>query len=238
MPNSQSIGQLGSADGASIRVLIAQEDAVLAAGIAAILSAIPEFEIVVHEQPCSATSTCDCSRGVAIAITDYDEGLRLVQTRAPRPSVIIFTPENREVQIRAALEKGVRGYLLAGCGKMEIIDAVRALSRGGTAFSSVIQMRLAESLTHQCLTARELVVIEAMALGLSNKGIARYLSLAEGTVKSHVKSILDKLDARGRTEAVTIAQRRGLLPEPSGHRRAVAGMSPQTPTLSSSPPAT
>jgi len=110
-----------------------------------------------------------------------------------------------------ALKLGARGYLLSGCSAAELVHSIRVIRQGGTALSREIAERIAESLRCERLTARELTVLRELMNGLSNKGIANRLSLAVGTVKTHVKKILTKLNASSRAEAITIAQRRGII---------------------------
>jgi two-component system NarL family response regulator len=126
---------------------------------------------------------------------------------------LILTHHESEAKIRHALERGVHGYLLLGCSLQELISALRALSVGAVALDPLVVGRMADWMKQQALTPREEDILRQVMLGLSNKGIARKLSLAVGTVKTHVKAILRKLDATSRTEAVAIAQRRGILRE-------------------------
>jgi DNA-binding CsgD family transcriptional regulator len=102
---------------------------------------------------------------------------------------------------------------LLGCSLQDLFEGLRAVGGGGMALGPVVASRVAEWMKQQALTPREEEILGQMMLGRSNKRIATELSVAVGTVKTHVKSILDKLDAASRTEAVAIAQRRGILQE-------------------------
>jgi two-component system NarL family response regulator len=126
---------------------------------------------------------------------------------------MILTHSDSEAQICRALEQGARGYLLLGCSVQELINALRSVNAGGLGFGPLVVSRVADWMQHQALTPREEDVLRQLMLGLSNKGISRKLTLAVGTVKTHVKAVLRKLDATNRTEAVAIAQRRGILRE-------------------------
>jgi DNA-binding NarL/FixJ family response regulator len=126
---------------------------------------------------------------------------------------MILTHSDSEAKICHALEQGARGYLLLGCSLQEVIDGLRSVHGGGTALGPLVVSRVADWMKQQALTGREEDILRLMMLGLTNKAIARKLTLALGTVKTHVKSILYKLDAGSRTEAAAIAQRRGILRE-------------------------
>jgi DNA-binding NarL/FixJ family response regulator len=126
---------------------------------------------------------------------------------------MILTHSDSEAKICHALEQGVRGHLLLGCSVQELINALRSVNVGRFALGPLVVSRMADWMTQQALTQREEDTLRQMMLGLSNKGIARKLTLEVGTVKTHVKAILRKLNATSRTEAVAIAQRRGILRE-------------------------
>jgi DNA-binding CsgD family transcriptional regulator len=102
---------------------------------------------------------------------------------------------------------------LPGDSLQELIEALRSVSGGGLALGPLVSSRIADWMKQKALTQREEDTLRLLMLGLSNKGIARKLTLKVGTVKTHVKAILRKLDVKSRTEAVAIAQRRGILPE-------------------------
>ena len=100
---------------------------------------------------------------------------------------------------------------MKGADPQQIRDAVRKVAAGRALLQPEIASKLAESMARPELSERELQVLQHMALGKSNKEIGQALYISENTVKGHVKSILTKLDAIGRTEAIAIANRRGLI---------------------------
>jgi DNA-binding NarL/FixJ family response regulator len=173
-----------------------------------------DFEVIVCGRALTSNATARHLQPVHVVIADYDSGLRLLESAgAATPRVMIVTHTESEAQIYRALEQGVRGYLLLGCSLNELINALRSVNGGGIALGPLVASRMAEWMKQQALTRREEDILRHVMLGLSNKGIARELTLAVGTVKTHVKAILRKLDATNRTEAVAIAQRRGILGE-------------------------
>ena len=194
------------------RVWVVHSDALLSAGIASVLNAGDEFEPVIVERGSSEDLPLDRSVPPAeVVIADYDAGMQLMRFCIQARSVLIITRDDSERRVRAALEAGVRGYLLMGCGAADLVGAVRAVGRGGVALAAAITARVAESFTRQMLTPTQLKVLAIIAAGLSNKAIAKQLSTSEGTVKSHVKAIFSKLQAKNRTHAVAIARQRGLV---------------------------
>jgi DNA-binding NarL/FixJ family response regulator len=197
------------------KVLIAHGDPLIAAGLAVTLQQQPDFEAFVH-RPAQRVSTAPAIRlpPADIVVADYDSGVRLIASAETGiRTVVILTHTDSEAQICYALQKGARGYLLLGSGLAELLDGLRTVRAGGMAIGPLVASRVAEWMNHQALTRREEDILRQMMLGHSNKRIAIQLSVAIGTVKTHVKSILGKLDAASRTEAVAIAQRRGILRE-------------------------
>jgi DNA-binding NarL/FixJ family response regulator len=195
-----------------IRVLIDYNDWLVAAGITATLELSGEFQLI-HPRFGAARPTLDSCQGVDVVIADYETGLRLAHAVGGGSPILILTRHSCELQVRVAIERGISGYLLLGCTSHELLSSLRTLSRGGKAFSAPVAERLAESVRYRPLTGRELTVLSHVVRGRSDKDIGSQLAVSVGTVKNHVKSILAKLGARGRTEAAAIARRRGLFPE-------------------------
>jgi DNA-binding NarL/FixJ family response regulator len=198
-----------------IKVLIAHGDPLIAAGLAVTLQTQSDFEAYVcrpASKPLNATGSDLPPADVVVA--DYDSAMRLIASAvAVRHRVVILTHNDGEARICRALEQGARGYLLLGCSLQDLFEGLRAVRVGGMALGPLVASRVAEWMKQRALTLREEDILRQMMLGRSNKRIAMELSLAVGTVKAHVKSILDKLDATSRTEAVAIAQRRGIVQE-------------------------
>jgi len=186
-----------------IRVLIAHSDPLISAGLAATLSRLRDFE----------TATGGARPPAAdVVIADYESGLQVIAAGGTLGRrVMILTHSDSEAKICHALEQGARGYLLLGCSLQALVDGLRSVYMGGIALGPVVASRIADRMKQQALTPREADILRYMMLGMSNKAIASKLTLAVGTVKTHVKSILEKLNASSRTQAVSIAQRRGIL---------------------------
>lgn len=206
-------------------VWIAHADPLLALGLGAVLGALPGLDV---RRATGADGEPDVA--VHVLLTDYAGALRhLAGLRChavPRAlagaRVLVAGASDREHDVRRALEAGVHGYLPLGCGVDELAAAVQALGRGGRYLSMTVAQRMAESLTHEALTARETEVLTLIVRGRCNKTIARELAIAVGTVKAHVKAIMAKLDATSRTHAASIAARRGLVETPADEADAAA----------------
>ena len=135
------------------------------------------------------------------------------------PKVLVISGIDREWEIRSALERGVRGYLLVGCSLEELVEGVRVIHRGARYLSPQVAARLAESISLEPLTSREEEVLRLVVEGLCNKAVGRRLGIAVGTVKSHLKSTFDKLKVESRTQAIAVVERRGLLQLPQQRAR-------------------
>ncbi len=204
-----------------IKVLIAHSDPLISAGLTATLKERGGFEVAAcncESTVAHSTSTHVPAQGVVVA--DYDTALRLTAPEsAATDRVMILTHWHSETKIYHALRQGVRGYLLLGCGLEDLVQGIQSMHRGDIALAPLVASRIAERMKQQALTRREEDILGHIMLGLCNKMIASRLTLAVGTVKTHVKSIFRKLGAASRTEAVAIAQRRGILGEERNWRQ-------------------
>ena len=200
---------------ARIKVLIAHGDPLIAAGLAVTLQERCDFEVVACSPALTAArATATHLPSADVVIADYDSGLRLLMSKGSgRHRVIVLTHSDSEAKISHALKQGACGYILLGCSLQELIDGLRSVHVGGMALGPRVASRIVDWMQQQALTRREAEVLRQMMLGLSNKAIATNLTMRVGTVKTHVRAIFDKLDATSRTEAVAIAQRRGILRE-------------------------
>lgn len=139
------------------------------------------------------------------------EAIGKIISEFPDARVIALTTYQGDVDIHRALEAGARGYLLKDVLRHEVADAIRSVHGGGRVIPTHVAQRLAEHIPRVELTDRELEVVGWMAKGMSNKEIATAIGRTEATVKVHVQHILQKLEASDRTDAITIALRRGII---------------------------
>jgi DNA-binding NarL/FixJ family response regulator len=139
------------------------------------------------------------------------EALTAIRTEFPEARVIILTTFEGDVEIQRSLEAGARGYLLKSMPPKELLDGIRQVHAGKKRIPAEIVAHLAEHLSDEGLTAREVEVLRAIAGGNRNRDIAEKLFISEETVKVHVKHVMEKLGASDRTEAVAIGLRRGII---------------------------
>ena len=205
-----------------IRVLIADDHPVVREGLAAILRSEPDVQVVAEATDGVHSCALYDEYLPDVVILDLrmprKDGLKVVtelmSSRRPKPRIIVMTTYETEEDVRRALQAGAKAYLVKGALPERILETVRRVAGGEALVPANIASVLTESLSHPELSPRELQVLRKMAAGDSNKEIGQKLSITEHTVKAHVKAILLKLGAVGRTEAIAIAMKRGLLREP------------------------
>jgi two-component system NarL family response regulator len=197
--------------GDKVSVVIAHTDAIVRAGLAALLGAGDDMQVsMAGADPALHT-------GADVIIVDHRGGLEYMRRCAnahhgETPArVLIVTQLDREWEVRTAMMAGVHGYLLQNADAEQLLTAVRTLSRGMRYLSADLSRCVADSFTRIGLTSRETDVLQLLAQGQCNKSIARELGIGVGTVKTHVKGLFDKLGATARTHAVVLATRRGLV---------------------------
>jgi len=139
------------------------------------------------------------------------DALISIRTEQPDARVIMLTTFEGDVEIQRALQAGARGYLLKSMPPHELVDAIRQVHAGKKRVPAEVAAQLAEHLSDESLTEREIGVLRHLAGGNRNKDIAERLFISEETVKVHVKHIMEKLGASDRTQAVAIAVRRGII---------------------------
>jgi two-component system NarL family response regulator len=202
-----------------IRVLIADDHPVVREGLAAILRSEPDIQIVAEAADGAHACALYDQHLPDVVILDLrmprKDGLQVVtelmSSRRPKPRIIVMTTYETEDDVRRALQAGAKSYLVKGAPPEQILETVRRVAAGEALVQSRIASMLTESLGHPELSSRELQVLRQLAAGNSNKEIGQMLQITEHTVKAHVKAILLKLGAVGRTEAIAIAIKRGLI---------------------------
>lgn len=189
------------------RVLVSHPEPLVHRGIAATLGADSRFQVT---EPGTDAGPRDGALPVRVLVTDLPSGIAAARDAAAL-AVLVLSHLDGELSIRGALERGVKGYLTHDCRPDQLVDAVLALARGQRYLQGNVVQRLADTVAQDLPTPREIDVLRLMATGLCNKAIAAELNIGCGTVKTHVKALLDKLGAPTRTAAADIAKRRGLL---------------------------
>ncbi|HEU4510237.1 MAG TPA: response regulator transcription factor [Pyrinomonadaceae bacterium] len=134
-----------------------------------------------------------------------------IRAEFPEARVIMLTTFEGDVEIQRALQAGARGYMLKNMPPSELLDVIRQVHAGKKRIPAAVASQLAEHMTDENLTEREIEVLKEVANGNRNKIIAEKLFISEETVKVHVKHIMEKLGASDRTQAVAIGIRRGII---------------------------
>ena len=202
-----------------ISVLIADDHPVVRLGLGAILNSQNDMEIVAEAADGEEACQLYDQHSPDVLMLDLrmpkKDGLQtvteLMSRRVSKPRIVVMTSFDSEQNIRQTLSAGAKAFLLKRSDPQQIREAVRRVAQGESFLPQEIGLKLAESMSRSELSKRETQVLRYLALGRSNKEIGRALYIGEGTVKHHVKSILSKLDAMGRVEAIAIAVERGLI---------------------------
>jgi DNA-binding NarL/FixJ family response regulator len=201
-----------------IRVMIVDDHEVVRAGVAAILAAQPSIEVVAE-----AGSGAEAIRSyrqhrpdvtlLDLTMPDMDgiATLRAIREEFPDGRFIMLTIHVGDDDIHRAVDAGAQAYLLKTTSAEELTSTIRAVHAGLRRFSREAANRMSEYPLGAHLTPREVEVLRLVARGFSNKEIGTELHVSETTVKWFVKNILQKLDVRDRTAAVTTALARGIL---------------------------
>jgi two-component system NarL family response regulator len=202
-----------------IHVLIAEDHAVVRDGLAAVLKFEPDMTVVglAKNGQEAVTQFRELKPDVVLmdlAMPELDGAGAILAIRAEFPDarILVLTTYDNDESVFRALENGAQGYLLKDCSTGDLLLAIRKIHAGGTHVSERAASRLAErAMAGGPLSPREIEVLKWIAEGKSNKEIATLLFISEGTVKTHVLSIHEKLGVGDRTEAVVTAIKRGIL---------------------------
>jgi two-component system NarL family response regulator len=201
-----------------IRVILADDHPVVRDGLAAIVNQQADMQVIAEAGDGEEAIALYEQHLPDVMVLDLRmpkrDGVSVVQNvleRHPKARMLIMTTFDGDEDIFRSLSQGAKGYLLKDAPRTEILSAIRAVSQDRPYTSSTVAAKALQRMAKPSLTQRELSVLQEIAQGRSNKDIARRLSITEGTAKTHVKSILTKLDAISRTEAVAVAHKRGLI---------------------------
>ena len=201
-----------------IRILSVDDQPLLREGLAAMINSRPDMSIVA--QASNALEAIQQFRKHLPDITLMDlrlpdrsgiEALIDIRAEFPQARVIMLTTFEGDVEIQRALEAGARGYVLKSMPPKELFEVILQVHAGKKRIPTQIAAQLAEHLSDEALTTREIEVLGLIAGGNRNRDIAEKLFIAEETVKVHIKHIMDKLGASDRTQAVAIGVRRGII---------------------------
>jgi DNA-binding NarL/FixJ family response regulator len=202
----------------AISILIADDHPLILAGLASLINAIDEFTLL--GQAGNGREAVDCYARLRpdVVLMDLNmpemngvAAIEAIRALNPDAGIVILTTYHGEEDVYRGLRAGARGYLLKDSGFDQLITCIRAVAQGQKYIPAEVASKLADRVETNKLSRRELDILRHLATGLSNKMIARQAGIEVGTVKFHVNNILQKLNASSRTEAATVATRRGLL---------------------------
>jgi DNA-binding NarL/FixJ family response regulator len=205
-------------EGPEIRVFSVDDHPLLREGIAAIINNEPDMVMVA--QAATGREAIHLFREHRPDVTLMDlrlpdisgiDAMIAIRNEFPGARIVMLTTFEGDVDIQRALAAGARGYILKNMPPQELIGVVRQVHAGKKRIPPEVAARLAEHVSDEALTEREKDVLKHVAGGNRNRDIAQRLFISEETVKVHVKHIMEKLGANDRTEAVTIALRRGII---------------------------
>ena len=204
--------------GVPIRVMAVDDHPIFRDGLAAMLSVHEDFELVAEAGDGAEAVEKFRAHKPDVTLMDLSmprmsgaEAIQRIVTEFPEARVIAVTTFVGDADVHRALEAGARGYLIKDALRHDVARAIRAVHRGEKVVPAVVAQRLAEYAPRVDLTEREIEVLTHLMDGLSNKEIAGAIGRTEATVKAHLLNIFEKLGASDRTEAVTIALRRGIV---------------------------
>lgn len=203
---------------AVIRVFSVDDHPLLREGIAALVNNQPDMTLA--GEASSGGEAIQLFRQLVPDVTLMDlrlpdmsgiDTLIAIRTEFPEARIIMLTTFEGDVEIQRALQAGARGYMLKNMPPSELLDVIRQVHAGKKRIPPEIASQLAEHLSDETLTEREIEVLREVAGGNRNRNIAEKLFISEETVKVHIKHIMEKLGAADRTQAVAIGVRRGII---------------------------
>jgi two-component system NarL family response regulator len=205
-------------DPKAIRILVVDDHFMVRMGLSASLNIEPDMQVIAEASTGEQAIALYREHEPEVVIMDCRlPGMNGSQTTAaitkefPQAKMLMLSTHSGEEEIYRALQAGARVYVLKSAIREELLNAIRAVHAGKRHVDSVVAQSLAERLTHQALTSRELEVLGMLVKGLSNKEIGAQLHVREVTVKQHVSHLFQKLNVNDRTQAVTVALQRGIV---------------------------
>ncbi len=201
-----------------IQVLVVDDHPLLREGLAAVMDGEEDIELVA--QATNGQEAIELFRNHRPDVTLMDlqmpdmngiNAISAIRSEFPNARIIVLTTYRGDVQALRALKAGASGYLLKNMMRKELLDTIRSVHAGRRRIPPEIAAELADHVTDDALSDREVEILRNVATGHSNKIIAAQINVSEATVKGHMKSILSKLGANDRTHAVTIAMKRGYI---------------------------
>jgi DNA-binding NarL/FixJ family response regulator len=201
-----------------IGIMVVDDQAVVRQGFVSLINTVPGMAVVAEAKDGREAVELYRKHRPDVVLMDLRmpvmggaDAIAALRREFPGARVIVLTTFDGDEDIYRSLQAGAQGYLLKDMFFEELEEAIRTVHAGGRRIPGVVAERLAGRMAGSDLTARELMVLEQIVRGKSNKAIAAALGISEATVKSHMNNILSKLDAEDRTQAATKALQRGIV---------------------------
>jgi DNA-binding NarL/FixJ family response regulator len=202
-----------------IKVMVVDDHPLMRVGITAIINARSDMSVVAQAGTGEESVALFHQHKPDITLMDLRlpgnlggvEAIIAIRAKTPRARFIVVTTYDGDEDIHRALEAGAQGYVIKGMPYQTLVDALQKVHAGGRFLPPPVARALASRPPHSQLSSRELEVLHLLVGGNSNKDIANLLGITEATVKSHVSTILMRLDVEDRTQAVVAALQRGLV---------------------------
>ncbi len=211
------------------RILVVDDHELVRKGIRALLYEVPGFQVVGEAR--NGQEAVSCARelepdvilmDLRMPLMDGIEATRQITAARRESAVLVLTGTGADDDVLQAIRAGAAGYLLKDSSAAELVRGIRRVARGETSIDSALARRLLLEVgrrrerepVHESLTQRETMVLQCLAVGLSNRAIGRRLEISERTVRTHVSHVLAKLQLDTRTQAALFAVRKGIA-EPS-----------------------
>lgn len=208
----------GAAGAKTFTVLIADDHPLVREGLATLLSTKTDIQVIgTASQGRQAVDLFLAKRpdvvllDLRMPVMDGLQALAEIRAQSPEARAVMLTTYENEENIYRALQAGAQGYVLKDAPVEQLVECIRAVGQGERWIPADIGAKLARRVATPDLTPREMEVLRAIAAGKSNKEIGSALAITEATVKVHVTHLLEKLDVTGRTEAIAVAVKRGLV---------------------------
>jgi DNA-binding NarL/FixJ family response regulator len=202
-----------------MKVMVVDDHPLMRVGIAAIINARADMTVVAQAGTGEEAVALFQKHRPDVTLMDLRlpgglggvEAITAIRSKSTRARFIVVTTYDGDEDIHRALEAGAQGYVIKGMPYQTLVDALQKVHSGGRFLPPPVARALASRLPHSDLSSRELEVLHLLVGGNSNKDIANLLGITEATVKSHVSTILMRLDVEDRTQAVVAALQRGLV---------------------------
>ncbi len=201
-----------------IRVFSVDDHPLLREGIVAVINGQPDMQVVAQASDGREAISYFCEHKPDVTLMDLRlpdmsgiDAMIAIRGQFPEARVIMLTTFDCDAEIQRALAAGARSYILKSIPPREMAETIRQVHAGKKCLPAEVATRLAEHLSDEPLSERETEVLQRVMLGNRNRDIAQHLLISVETVKSHIKHIMEKLGASDRTQAFTIAVRRGMI---------------------------